>query len=794
MVAIALVIAIGTGMFTGLGSLETWRKRSNDESFALLNAHDLKVTLAEGSFARTDELRRAAGSLPGQLGVAGAEERLVVPTQVDASRAGRTLLVPGVLVGVDVTARGRPIDGIAVERGRSLRAGDAGSSVAVVESGFAERATMPTGATIRIAGGSRLSTIGQGTSPEYFLVTRPGGGEFGGAESRFAVLFVPLRAAQAASERGGAVNELLVKLPSGADAAAAAAPLERALDRRLPELGVTVETLADEPAHRVLYKDAEGDQRIYGIFAWLILAGAAFACFNLASRVVEAQRREIGVGMALGVTPRELAVRPLLLGAEVALLGALLGLALGVLVRAPLRSALEQLLPLPVIATPFEPAVFLRGALIGFLLPLVATALPVWRAVRVQPVEAIRVGFRSAKASGLAPVLRHLRLPGGSLGQTPARNVLRAPRRTLMTVLGIAAVIAALVSMLGLIDSFLRTVDRSEQEVAGDTPSRVEVALDGFHPHRSDEIRQLAADPAVVAAEPRIAVPAELSAGRENFDIGLQLVDYGSRMWRPTVSDGRPDHDGILLAEKAADDLGVRPGDTVVLRHPRRTGPKAFETVQTRVRVAGLHPDPFRTAAYMDTRQAGLLGLRGLANRVHVVPAAGSSLDEVQRALSAAPGVVSVESVIANTQLMEDRMDDFLGVLRVIEAFVLLLALLIAFNSSSISADERAREHATMFAFGVPLTAAARLAVTEGLILGIAATVLGVAASLALTGWVVHGVVPDTFPDIGIVVSLSGGSLAAALLLGTAAVAFAPLLTVRRMRRMDVPSALRVVE
>ena len=77
------------------------------------------------------------------------------------------------------------------------------------------------------------------------------------------------------------------------------------------------------------------------------MAGAAFASFNLASRVVEAQRREIGVGMALGVNPRELTVRPLLLGIEIALLGALLGLALGLLVRAPLRTALEDLLPLP---------------------------------------------------------------------------------------------------------------------------------------------------------------------------------------------------------------------------------------------------------------------------------------------------------------------------------------------------------------------------------------------------------------------------------------------------------------
>ena len=69
-----------------------------------------------------------------------------------------------------------------------------------------------------------------------------------------------------------------------------------------------------------------------------------------------------------------------------------------------------------------------------------------------------------------------------------------------------------------------------------------------------------------------------------------------------------------------------------------------------------------------------------------------------------------------------------------------------------------------------------------------------VGAGLALTGWVVRGVVPDTFPDLGMIVSLSAGSLAAATVLGTAAVALAPLFTTRRLRRMDVPSALRVVE
>ena len=52
------------------------------------------------------------------------------------------------------------------------------------------------------------------------------------------------------------------------------------------------------------------------IFAALLLGAAAFAAFNLISRTIEAQRREIGIGMALGVRPRVLARRPLLLGAR----------------------------------------------------------------------------------------------------------------------------------------------------------------------------------------------------------------------------------------------------------------------------------------------------------------------------------------------------------------------------------------------------------------------------------------------------------------------------------------------
>ena len=59
--------------------------------------------------------------------------------------------------------------------------------------------------------------------------------------------------------------------------------------------------------------------------ALLVLGAAGLSAFNLISRLVESQRREIGIGMAMGVPPAQLAVRPLLFGAQVALIGVVFG-------------------------------------------------------------------------------------------------------------------------------------------------------------------------------------------------------------------------------------------------------------------------------------------------------------------------------------------------------------------------------------------------------------------------------------------------------------------------------------
>ena len=66
-IAIALVIAIGTGLATGLASMQEWRTLSNDASFASLAYHGARVSLAEGGFVREGRLARVAGRAPATL-------------------------------------------------------------------------------------------------------------------------------------------------------------------------------------------------------------------------------------------------------------------------------------------------------------------------------------------------------------------------------------------------------------------------------------------------------------------------------------------------------------------------------------------------------------------------------------------------------------------------------------------------------------------------------------------------------------------------------------------------------
>lgn len=793
--AISLVVALGVGTYTGLMSTGSWRRTSYDASYAATAVHDVLVETAAGTTADRAELLAAIDAIEHPEWVTGVTTSLVVPVQVDASTPEETILVPGRVVGVELDGPGAAIDRLSISEGQPLEPGVEGR-VLLDEHFVAARDLPPTG-TIELGGVGTVEYIGTALSPRYFLLGAETGAFFGAAG--YAVAFMPLAEAQALGGQPGRVSEAAVALADGVDPAAAAAEIEAALAERV-DAAATVTPLAEEAGYRMLYDDIEGDQKLYTIFAGLILAGAAFAAFNLTGRIVEAQRREIGIGMSLGLPGAQLAVRPLLVALEVALLGSVAGVGVGVAMSRAVGAVVASFFPMPVWETAVDATVFVLGAAIGVLLVFGACVWPVVRAVRVPPIEAIHTGPRRTASGGLAPVVQRIPLPGKSLAQLPLRNVLRAPRRTVLTALGIAAMIATLIGVIGMVDSFVATVDRGEAEILGDAPDRMTVSMQGFSLEGSPELAAVADAPGVASASNGMRIGGTVAPvggldGDDAFEVLLDVVDLQDGAWTPSVLEGSlvTEEPALVLSEKAAQDLGVHAGDVVALRHPVREG-LGYRWVDSEVPVGAVHPNPYRFIAYVDRAYADLFALEGVVNLVEVRPEPGADPDDVRRALFGLPGVGSVQAVADSVTLIRDAIGQFLDILALVQWAVLLLAVLIAFNSSSIGADERAREHATMFAFGVPPGRVLGIAMVESLIVGLLATALGVVTGLALLTWMVRVLIPSTLPDLLVVIDVSPTTYLTAVVLGVVAVALAPVLTLRKLRRMDIPATLRVVE
>ncbi|MFN8196527.1 MAG: ABC transporter permease [Nocardioidaceae bacterium] len=781
---LALVTALGAGVFAGLGGTSAWRVQSNDESYRLLRMHDVRVRLPEGAFVEAGALERVVAGLEDASSVQAVVERLVTPTLVAVAAGDEQLLVPGEVVGMAV---GRaPVDALFVTDGRGLGAGDLAGSTAVLESKFADAHDLPSRGRLTLGAGVRVDYVGTGYTPEYFQVVGRSGMVLG--ETGFAVLFMPLDTAQRVTAHEGQVNDLVLRLRPGADPER----VRRQLTAAVTSFGGAVTTRSQDPVHRALYEDARNDQATWNAFAFLILFGAGFAAFNLVTRMIESQRREIGVGMALGVPPRVLALRPLLVAAQISLLGVAAGVGVGWATGRAMAHTMATLLPLPVWETPFQLGRFVEGAALGLAVPLVATVGPVIRALRMEPVDAIRsTSLAEGRPTGrLLRVVARLPLPESTHVSMAVRNVVRAPRRTLLTALGVGAAITSFVAVLGLLDTFGAARDASAGEQQRRGADRLVVTLDTFQQTGSPLVHQVAGAADVEAASAQLSVPVTLDPERARIEVVLRVIDLENPIWSPTLVDDTGPATGLVISRKAADDLAVDPGDVVTVRHPR-LGPDGVRIEATRVPVRAVHPDPWRTFAYLDTAAADGLGLAGVVNQVVVLPAGDPG--DLRRELFAVPGVTAIESAANTAEALDSALDQFTGILRVIEVATLLLAMLIAFNTASISADERAREHATMFAFGLPQRAVLGIAVAESAVVGLVGTLAGLAGGFAGLSYIVSGFDQVT-PELLVEPTLSASTIAVTLALGVGVVALAPLLGARRERHLDIPAALRVVE
>ena len=318
----------------------------------------------------------------------------------------------------------------------------------VLDRHYGDANRLPATGTLTLSGGKRVQYVGQGVSPDYFVVI--GDRDTVVTPNSFGIIFTSLTTAQRLLGRPGQANDLVVTLRPGRGRTVVQREVTAALARAFPDMGFTVTTKEQNVGRQQLYNDIQGDREVFTIFALLVLLGAVFGAFNLVTRIIEAQRREIGIGMSLGAPARTIAARPLLVASEI---------------RAARRGhgGRRRLADQPgvpdadaIVDTPPDMADELRRRDLParrrarFFLPLLATIYPIIRAVRVTPIEAIRTGYLAGQAHGTG--FRDAARPSTGAGSehrqaaVPQRRAVPAAGARL-TVLGIGATIAVLVAL-----------------------------------------------------------------------------------------------------------------------------------------------------------------------------------------------------------------------------------------------------------------------------------------------------------------------------------------------------------
>jgi putative ABC transport system permease protein len=309
----------------------------------------------------------------------------------------------------------------------------------------------------------------------------------------------------------------------------------------------------------------------------LALLAAAFTLATTIGGRVLAQRRQIGLFRAVGMTPAQVTGLLVAHYVALALLAAPAGLLAGALVSPlVLDDAARSLAAQP--PGPPGPGLMLIAVAGVVLVVALATALPAWHAGRLAATDVLALGrgATSGRASRIAGLMRRLRLPVVvGLG---AKDAFSQRARSVMTVGSLALAVTLVATAMG----FEATIDRLERDPAMRAqPFDMRVYGEAL-PERDVE-RTLASRPEIAAVATIREVP--MTSASTGVEIHTRLVGGENGRFHYAIRDGREARAAgeVTLGRGALDELGVGIGDRIQLRaegHP------------VSLRVVGRHVEP----------------------------------------------------------------------------------------------------------------------------------------------------------------------------------------------------------
>jgi len=677
-IAIALVIAVGVlllVMMTGLVASLDETRRAYYERYRLA---DVFAPVTRAPERLITDLRKIPG-------VGAVELRVVGNALIDMG--GDALPIQARAVSLP-DYHAAELNTIYLTDGRMFD-GDRAGEVVVLRS-FAKAHGLTPGDTLNATmNGFRrtFKIVGFAQSPEFLFTPAPG--EMVPDDGRFAVLWMSRASLEAAFDMQGAFNEALLSLARGTDPKAVFAAVDQLLD---PYGGLGAYGVADLTSNRFISEEIHGLRTSSSSIPPVFLAVAAFLLYIVISRIVQAEREEIGLMKAFGYTNAEVGGHYFKMILVIAAGGALAGCLMGIAAGRAMADLYLMFFKFPFLVFRLDPSSFVMGLAVSLLSASAGGFLVLRRVFDLTPAVAMRAATppdysRTGRIG--AGLNRFLDQPSRMV----LRRLTRAPGRMAGSVAGIGAGVALSAAMASILSNF-----DNMMELSFSTVDRSDISVTFIHPVAARSLFDLQSLPGVIEAEPVRIVPAIMKNGLNSYRGAISGMVAAPRLNRAVDADESPIHlrqDGIILSTGLAATLEIGAGD--ILSVDVREGRRPLVDIPVIAVAESLLGSP----SYMEL---------GALNRVLNEPlrVSGAYLridstyaDSIYKALKDMPKVAGVSLKSDARAAVQKVMDQGAGAMRYVMALIAaVITFGVVYNAARIAQAERARDLASLRVLG----------------------------------------------------------------------------------------------
>ena len=576
------------------------------------------------------------------------------------------------------------------------------------------------------------------------------------------------------------------------------------------------------------------------VFALIALFVGSFIIFNTFSIVVAQRVREMALLRAIGARGRQVMGAILTEAVLVGLFASVIGLGIGIVLSSALKALLDAFgFDIPAGGTVVSARTVIVAVLVGVGVTILSAIVPARKASRVPPVAAMRdVATEDRPHSGrrvligagvtlvgvlalfgglfgdagiefvglgafivfigvfvLGPVIARpisgvigwpIQRLRGMTGTLARDNAMRNPKRTSAT----AAALMIGVALVGFITIFAASTKESIN-VQVDRAFKADYVIStgsgfggfgGFSPQLGDDVAKL---PQVGESSPLRFNEAEFD-GSSKFFVALQPQSANDLFDLDVEDGGTADleqSNGLAVSRAVADDHDWRIGSTVPVRFPNGTTDLTVRMIFGNGAKEGLADYAFSIETFDEhyTNQ--------LDQQVFVKLASGVSPAEGRRALDGVLKAYPNAELQDRTEFKEAQaamINQLLGLIYVLLALAVIIALIGIANTLALSIYERTRELGLLRAVGMSRRQLRSTVRWESVIISLLGTFLGLVIGLFF-GWAVV----EALADQGITeFAPPGGQLVIVVIIGGIAGVIAAIGPARRAAKLDVLRAV----